>query len=130
MTAQRRKRARWVGGLALGIVLITAAPIILVPGGAKHGSNLPPADTRTGRGSEPRPRVLRILWRTILVEHAAGTLPAPLQDPSSAAVGGKALLFGSNRSSQQLSVCVSCATFPPSSAGLLGNVSDSCHLRG
>ncbi len=92
--AQRRKRARWVGWLALAIVLITAAPIILVPGGAKHGSNPPPADTRIGRGSRPRPRVLRILRRTILVEHAAGRLPAPLQDPSSAAVGGKALLFG------------------------------------
>ena len=29
-----------------------------------------------------------------MVEHATGSLPAPLQDPSSAVVGGKALLFG------------------------------------
>ncbi len=74
--------------------MIVAAPIVLVPGGAKHPSGLPRSPTKTVRGANPRAHVVRVLRRTILVEHAAGSLPAPLQDPSSAVVGGKALLFG------------------------------------
>ncbi len=37
---------------------------------------------------------MHVFRPTILVEHAAGRLPAPLQDPSSAVVDGKLLLFG------------------------------------
>ena len=38
--------------------------------------------------------MVRVVRRTILLDHNVGRLPAPLQDPSSAVVGGKALLFG------------------------------------
>ena len=73
---------------------IVAAPIILVPGGAKHAAGSPREADDDGASAKPPARVVRLVRRTILVEHAAGSLPAPLQDPSSAVVGGKALLFG------------------------------------
>ncbi len=82
-----------MGWLVVAIALIVAAPIILVPGGAKHAAGSPREATTTVR-AQPPARVPRLVRRTILVEHAAGSLPAPLQDPSSAVVGGKALLFG------------------------------------
>ena len=92
---RRRQRQRRLGWVALAFAAVVAAPVILAAGGDKHAGGSPQAPTTAVRASLEAPaRVPRILRRTIMVDHATGSLPAPLQDPSSAVVGGKALLFG------------------------------------
>ncbi len=81
------------------VAALVAVPVVVIPGGAKHAGGAPPATTSTkapAREAPLRPvsRVVAAVRRTVLVEHGTGALPAPLQDPSSAVAGGKALLFG------------------------------------
>jgi YVTN family beta-propeller protein len=73
---------------------IVAIPAILVPmGGKRTGRSPTPATSRpTPRPAEPK--LLRVAGRTVLVERPAPRLAAPVQDASSAAVGGRALVFG------------------------------------